>query len=91
MRNKFTKVFDNDRYGQIVMMRKQDDQGAPEIRFFFHPEGFGVCSFAIGYDAEDPKCWDKTDATFNNLVPQEIIQIVDGFVKHMESEKTGMH
>jgi len=50
----FAKVFQSDRHGQIIAMKKtDDDEGKPEVRFFVEPEGAGVCSIAIGYEDDD--------------------------------------
>lgn len=84
---KFAKVYDNKRYNQIVMMKQQDESGALEIRFFFNPEGFGVCSFAIGFNAEDPDCEKKVETAFEKITPREIIEVIDGFMKQMEQKQ----
>ena len=49
----FTKIFNTKRYPQIVVMKRQDSQGAPEIRFYFEGEGYGVCEFGIGFMDDD--------------------------------------
>jgi hypothetical protein len=81
---KFARVFDVARYGQIVMIKKQNDEGAPELRFFCHPEGFGVCSFAIGWN-DDEEAEKKMDEAFSRMVMREAIEICDGYFKHMAS------
>ena len=47
---KFVKVFDVKRFNQVAMLRTQDESGAPCVKFYFHPDGYGVCSFSIGWD-----------------------------------------
>lgn len=79
---KFARVFDVARYGQIVMIKKQSDEGAPELRFFCHPEGYGVCSFAIGWN-DDEHAEKKLDEAFDRMVMREAIEICDGYFKHM--------
>lgn len=79
---KFAKIFDVVRYGQIVMIKKQNDDGAPELRFFCQPEGYGVCSFAIGWD-DDEHAEKKLDEAFDRMVMREAIEICDGYFKHM--------
>ena len=86
---KFAKVFDNKRLGQIVIMKKQTEIGAPELRFFFHPEGFGVCEFAIGFNDEDASESRFTQA-FNEMTPQIATEIIDGYMAHMTA-KAGEH
>jgi hypothetical protein len=78
---KFARVFDVARYGQIVMIKKQNDAGAPELRFYCQPEGFGVCSFAIGWDDDSGE--NKVSEAFDKLLMREVIEICDGYFKHM--------
>ncbi len=86
---KFSKTIDNDRYGQIVIIRMQNHEGAPEIRFFCQPKGYGVCSFSIGWN--DDTAEQKADEAFKNMVPREIIEIVDGWMVHMTKENQAMN
>lgn len=78
---KFAKVYDNKRYGQVVILKKQTEIGAPEIRFFFQKEGYGVCEFAIGFDDDAPES--KFDQAFNEMTPQIAVEIIDGFMARM--------
>jgi hypothetical protein len=81
----FAKVYDNDRYGRIVVMNKQDINGAPEIRFFFQPEGCGVSEFAFGSgdDAES-----IINEAFDNVTDSEVIEIIDGYLGHIASQES---
>jgi hypothetical protein len=78
---KFARVFDVTRYNQIVMMKQQNEQGEPVISFFCQPEGMGVCSFSIGWG--DDKTESMVETAFEKLVMREVIEIVDGWFKHM--------
>jgi hypothetical protein len=80
---KFARIFDVVRYGQIVMLKQQNQEGAPELRFFCQPEGMGVCSFAIGWDEDSGES--KIEHAFEHMVMREAIEIVDGWFKHMTS------
>jgi len=80
----FAKIFDSKRYIQIVLMKRQDSQGAPEIRFFFTAEGLGVCEFGIGFN-EDADADTRLAQAFEQLTPQEATRIIDGWVGHMET------
>jgi hypothetical protein len=79
---KFARVFEVARYGQIVMLKQQNQEGAPELRFFCQPEGYGVCSFAIGWN-DDDNAESKLNHAFNAMVMREAIEICDGYFKHM--------
>lgn len=85
----FSRTFDVKRYGQIVIIKKQNDEGSAELRFFFQPEGFGVCDFAIGWKEGAPE--DMADKALKQIVPREAIEIVDGYMKEMESKQRGMN
>lgn len=87
---KFCRTFEVERYQQIVMIKKQSDEGAPEIRFFFQPEGYGVCNFGIGW-AEDDDAEQKANEAFKKMVPREVIEIVDGYMKHMQAQAQNAH
>ena len=85
----FAKTYPNKRYGQIVILRKQDTQGAPEIRFFFKPQGFGVCDFSIGWEEEATES--KVDQAFDELTPQVAVEIVDGYMRQLASAQKGLN
>jgi hypothetical protein len=87
---KFAKVFEVKRLGQIIIMKKQTEIGAPELRFFFQPEGFGVCEFAIGFNDEDAT-ESRFSEAFNEMTPQIATEIIDGYLKHMTAKAGENH
>jgi hypothetical protein len=87
---KFAKVFDVKRFGQIIIMKKQTELGAPEVRFFFQPDGFGVCEFAIGF-TDDDASESKFNAAFSEMTPQIATEIIDGYLKHMTARAGENH
>lgn len=87
---KFCRSVEVPRYQQIVMIKKQSDEGAPEIRFFFQPDGYGVCQFAIGWQ-DDEEAEEKAIQAFAKMTPREIIEIVDGYYKHMQAAQQNAH
>lgn len=82
----FSKTFDSKRYEQIVLMKRQDSQGAPEIRFYFTAEGYGVCEFGIGFH-DDADAEMRLTQAFEQMTPQEATQIIDGWMNHMQTSK----
>lgn len=86
---KFAKTFDSKRYGQIVVIEKQDKEGAPEIRFFFKPDGFGVCDFGIGFETDGAE--GRMHQAFESITPQEATELVDGYMKHMQDMAQAQH
>lgn len=87
---KFAKVFEVKRIGQIVIMKKQTELGAPELRFFFQPEGFGVCEFAIGFNDQDAS-ESRFDEAYREMTPQIATEIIDGYLAHMTAKAGENH
>jgi hypothetical protein len=87
---KFAKIFENKRLGQVIIMKKQTELGAPELRFFFQPEGFGVCEFAIGFNDQDASESRFTEA-YDEMTPQIAYEIIDGYLKHMTAQAGEKH
>jgi len=87
---KFAKVFEVKRIGQIVIMKKQTEIGAPELRFFFQPEGFGVCEFAIGFNDDDAS-ESRFDEAYREMTPQIATEIIDGYLAHMTAKAGENH
>jgi hypothetical protein len=87
---KFAKIFENKRLGQVIIMKKQTELGAPELRFFFQPEGFGVCEFAIGFNDQDATESRFAEA-YDEMTPQIAYEIIDGYLKHMTAQAGEKH
>jgi hypothetical protein len=87
---KFAKVFEVKRLGQIIIMKKQTEIGAPELRFFFQPEGFGVCEFAIGFNDQDAS-ESRFDEAYREMTPQIATEIIDGYLAHMTAKAGENH
>ena len=61
----FAKMFDSEKYGQLVLFKQDNDEsGSPELRVFVQPAGLGVCSVALEYEDSDDG-WDKCEAHFD--------------------------
>jgi hypothetical protein len=87
---KFAKIFENKRLGQVIIMKKQTELGAPELRFFFQPEGFGVCEFAIGFNDQDASESRYAEA-YDEMTPQIAYEIIHGYLKHMTAQAGEKH
>ena len=81
----FAKLFDTDNHGQILV--KQDthhENFNPEVRFFFKPDGLGVCTMAIEFEDSD-KGWDDCDAAFLRFQDEkEAVAMVASIKKQIE-------
>lgn len=62
----FAKIYDTADHGQILVKADSNDEGAPEVRFFFQPENLGVCSMAITFSDNDGG-WDEQDRIFAEM------------------------
>lgn len=87
---KFAKIYDNKRFGQIIIMKKQTEIGAPELRFYFQPEGFGVCEFAIGFNDQDAT-EERFNQAFGEMNLRIAIEIIDGYMAHMTAQAGEKH
>lgn len=53
MSQKFAKLFDDEKLGQILVMLDQDDEGEPCVKFMGMPPGLGICVFSLGFGTEE--------------------------------------
>jgi len=49
----FAKLFEDEKYGQIVVLLDQDDEGEPCVKFMGQPPGLGICVFSLGFGTVD--------------------------------------
>lgn len=80
----FCKVFKSKTYKQIVMMRCHDKNGAPEVRFFFEPDGMGVCEFGIGINGSENESR-RIDEIFETINGNEAHELVFHTLAGMQS------
>ena len=81
--SRFCKVWDVKRYQQIAMIKQIDEEGLPEIRVYFQPEGYGLCSFIMAWQKDSDI---KADKVFNEMVLKDAIEVVDKFMAYSLSE-----
>ena len=75
MVGKFAKLYETEKYGQLLVKLDTGAQGEPEIRFYFEPKGLGVCSYSLEY----PNNWDTAEAAFECVNEARAIAIVAQF------------
>lgn len=50
----FAKIFQFDDIGQVLVKRDTDNETQePEVRLYFEPKGFGVCSTAFTFEEDE--------------------------------------
>jgi len=72
----FAKLYNSEKYGQILVKNDTDSEdGSPEVRFYAQPEGFGICSLALGFKDSD-EGFDSADEAFNNVDQEKAEEII---------------
>ncbi|WFP51403.1 hypothetical protein PL263_05080 [Methylomonas sp. EFPC3] len=60
----FAKLFGPD--DDQVLVKLDEGENGPEVRFFCEPPGLGVCSIAVQFTESD-SAWNKAKAYFNDI------------------------
>lgn len=50
---KFVKLFEDEKYGKILVLLDQDDEGEPVVKFMGLPPGLSLCIFSLGFGTEE--------------------------------------
>ncbi|MDV9031339.1 hypothetical protein Q7C30_004360 [Pseudomonas sp. RAC1] len=62
--SQFAKLFEFEDLGQVLVKLDDGDEG-PEVRTYFLPDGFGVCSIAVTFKPdEQDDSWAKAEKAF---------------------------
>lgn len=72
----FAKLYDHSKYGQVLVKIDQNEDGCPEVRTYFEPEGLGVCSLAMKYKDSD-EGWDQAEAVFEEFEVEHAEKIIE--------------
>jgi hypothetical protein len=75
----FAKIYETEETGQVLMKVDQGDEG-PEVRFYFVPEGLGVCSMAMQYK-DTGEGWEKADKFFEEMTEDRAIEFAKGMMQ----------
>lgn len=78
----FAKLYENDGK-QILVKLDGDEMNAPEVRFFFEPEGLGVCSAAVQWKNDNDHDWDKAEEFFKGVDAEKANAFVDGIINEV--------
>ncbi len=75
--SQFAKLFEFEDLGQVLIKLDDGDDG-PEVRTYFVPDGFGVCSIAMTFkpDEQDDK-WAKAEKAFAMVDREKARILVD--------------
>lgn len=76
----FAKIFESEKYGQILVKRDQGEGGnvGYEIRFFFDAEALelGICSYALGYPDTDAG-YETCLRVFDAVTEERAVKVVE--------------
>lgn len=62
----FAKLFETD-LGQVLVKKDTNEDGNPEVRFYFEPPELGVCSVSMSAESDSDSAWDEVDAVFDKV------------------------
>ncbi len=74
---KFAKLFESEKLGQLVVLNQTNDEGAPEVRIFFTADGLGVSSMAFSFH-DTEKCQNNADTLFSDMKLEYWEKLVGG-------------
>lgn len=77
----FAKLYETH-LGQILVKADADEEGRPEVRFYFKPQTFGVCSMAVSF-ADTDDGWDKQESFFNAVSQEKAVEVVNGVLSEL--------
>jgi hypothetical protein len=82
--SKFAKLYDYEDGLQVLVKIDDNEQGYPEVRFFFSPEDFGICSVAIIFQATD-KGYERCDNLFRKTTKESALSHVEEIVREFKA------
>jgi hypothetical protein len=59
---KFAKLFEDEKYGQILVIRDTDDEGEPCVKVMAQPHGLGICAVSLAFSNDE-----DAQATFERM------------------------
>ena len=82
----FAKMFESAEHGQLVVMKDQNGEGDPCVKFYFDPriDGLSVCSSVLSVETEEAR-----DLIFIMVELEDVESAVGKvieFLKNAESE-----
>ena len=80
MSKEFAKLYEDTDIGQIlVKIDSADSDGhEAEVRIYFEPQGFGVCSTAFSYTS-----WEDAEKAFDMLDQELCIKIINPLLERI--------
>jgi hypothetical protein len=63
---KFAKIFESERFGQLLVVAGTGDDGEPELKITGKPKGFGLSSICVGFPSTE-RGWLGLDNSFEKM------------------------
>ena len=73
--NKFAKLFETD-VGQILVLLEENNEGCPEIKILFKPDGLGVCKITLYGFKDSDDSWESAEKGFDNTSEEIAYNVV---------------
>ncbi len=70
---RFAKLFEDEKYGQILVLLDTDDDGDPCVKFMGKPPGLGICAVSLGFGSED-----DAREVFDHIEHQQAVAAIAG-------------
>jgi len=78
----FAKLYGEDK-DQILVKMDSSENNKAEVRFYFEPDGLGVCSSALQYKSDDPESWDKAENFFKEVTEEKARAFVNNIISKL--------
>ena len=81
----FAKLYRNDEYGQILVMKDTDDEGNPCIYFFVEKNEI-LCRIGANFD-DTNEGWEKRDEGFESIDEGKAIESVKSLIEYFNEDE----
>ena len=82
----FAKLYESKRGQVLVKLDTSHDHYVPEVRFYFQPREFGVCSAAVSF-IDDDDGWDKAEKYFKSIDKKGALEVVEETLRNIAAVK----
>ncbi len=78
----FAKLYGVDE-DQVLVMLDANNSGCPEIKVFFKPHGWGVCSCSVKWEDNAEETWDRAESAFAQIDEYKARGMVEAACGHV--------
>lgn len=77
---KFAKLFEDEKYGQVLVINSVDDEDRPALLIKFSAEGLGVCEAAMSFPDDSAENYDKRDKAFEEITKEKAVNGISAVI-----------